>query len=130
MKQTSKMYCVQCNKTTDHVPYIEDDTIDYNGVMVEFTDKGFICSVCGSQNCTPEQYDEVMQEIRENYELTRHRQYAIMGEDDKEVGIMAWVCDNCHSVWSDAAVEYSEADVAICPSCGDTCIEEDLGDDD
>ena len=73
MKPTSKMYCTQCKKTTDHVPYIEDDTINYNGVMVEFTDKGFICSVCGSQNCTPEQYDEVMQEIRENYELTRHR---------------------------------------------------------
>jgi len=73
MKPTSKMYCIQCKKTTDHVPYIEDDTINYNGVMVEFTDKGFICSVCGSQNCTPEQYDEVMQEIRENYELTWHR---------------------------------------------------------
>ena len=73
MKPTSKMYCIQCKKTTDHVPYIEDDTIDYNGVMVEFTDKGFICSVCGSQNCTPEQYDDVLQEIRENYELTRHR---------------------------------------------------------
>ena len=48
----------------------------------------------------------------------------------KEVEIMAWVCDNCHSVWSDAAIEYSESDVAICPSCGDTCVEEDLGEDD
>lgn len=43
---------------------------------------------------------------------------------------MAWVCDNYHSVWGDAAIGYSEADVAICPSYGDTCVEEDLGEDD
>jgi hypothetical protein len=73
MKPTSKMYCIQCKKITDHVPYIEDDTINYNGAMVDYTDKGFICAVCGSQNSTAEQYTEVMQEIRENYELTRHR---------------------------------------------------------
>jgi hypothetical protein len=69
MKPTTKLFCIYCKRETDHLPYIEDDTINYGGTMVEFTDKGFICGICGAQNSTPKQYDEVMSEIQENYKL-------------------------------------------------------------
>lgn len=42
---------------------------------------------------------------------------------------MAWVCDECHSVWSNNSVSFNEADAAICSDCGGSCTEEDLGDD-
>ena len=71
MKPTTKLFCIYCKKETDHLPYIEDDTINYGGTVVEFTDKGYICCKCGAQNCTPEQYDAVMSEIKENYQLMK-----------------------------------------------------------
>ena len=71
MKPTTKLFCIYCQKETDHIPYIEDDVFNYGGTMVEYTDKGYICGVCGAQNCTDEQYDEVMQEIKENYNMQK-----------------------------------------------------------
>lgn len=66
MKQESH-YCISCGRNTLHRSYCEEDTIEYNGVEITYTDKGFICEVCGDTYTPPAMYDEIMQEIRDSY---------------------------------------------------------------
>lgn len=66
-KETRQEYCLSCKKETEHMPYSESDTINYNGVQIAFEDKGYICTKCGDQYTPPRTYDAIMQEIRDTY---------------------------------------------------------------
>ena len=59
--------CLACGKTTSHTSYCEEDVIEYKGVSVEYTDKGYICDVCGEIYTPPDMYEDIMRELEEAY---------------------------------------------------------------
>jgi len=68
-----KQYCTECRKSQDHREYMEEDTVNYMGMDIDFTDRGYICCVCGESCQSVEQYDACMAEIREEYENRLHK---------------------------------------------------------
>ena len=67
-----KYFCLGCGTETIHRSYCEQDTICYNGVEIEYTDKGYICEVCGETFTPADMFDEVLQEIRDEYSSKKH----------------------------------------------------------
>ena len=71
MKKITTM-CLVCGRSTPHTSFCEQTTTEYNGVLVEYTDKGFLCDVCGETYTPPDMYDDIMREIQEEYAAKKH----------------------------------------------------------
>ena len=66
-----KMYCTACRKFTEHRSYCEERTIDYMGFPVDYTEEGWICTHCGEEQQTVEQFDKAMAEIKETHYILK-----------------------------------------------------------
>ena len=66
-------YCLQCKKITPHISYSEEREYEYLGVIVDITENGFVCSICGDEVQSTEQYKEALEDMREDYYLKTGR---------------------------------------------------------
>ena len=69
--KTSNMLCLSCGKFLPHTSYSEQRTIIYMGVEVDYNECGWICSVCGEEQQTMQQFDDSLAEIKETYNLLK-----------------------------------------------------------
>lgn len=67
MKPKKSMFCVMCQKNTEHTPYCEERTYTYKGLDVDYSEEGWICNHCGEEQQTVAQFDKSMAEIKETY---------------------------------------------------------------
>lgn len=67
MRQTVTDLCIECGKMTEHIRYCEDREFEWFGVMVPYTETGRICSICGTECQSTEEWDNSMAQIKENY---------------------------------------------------------------
>ena len=66
-----KMYCTACRRFTEHRSYCEERSVEYLGYAVDYTEEGWICTHCGEEQQTVEQFDKAMAEIKETYYILK-----------------------------------------------------------
>ena len=72
MSKTCMDYCIECGKETEHIRYCEDREFEWNGVMVPYTETGRTCSICGAESQNTEEWDDSLNQIKENYRGMKH----------------------------------------------------------
>lgn len=69
--KTSEMLCLSCGKFLPHTSYCETRNITYMGVDVDYTESGWICSVCGEEQQTMQQFEDSLAEIKQTYNILK-----------------------------------------------------------
>lgn len=69
--KTSNMLCFSCGKFLPHTSYCESRIINYMGIDIEYMESGWICSVCGEEQQTMQQFDDSLAEIKQTYNILK-----------------------------------------------------------
>lgn len=67
--KTDNLLCLSCGKFLPHTSYCESRTLNYRGVDIDYMESGWICSVCGEEQQTMQQFDDSLAEIKETYSI-------------------------------------------------------------